>query len=562
MSKPSPLALLFAASWLAACVSNPTPHPAGQDVYERDTLTPDDKDDDTLPTSVGGDVETSPPWEDGQATSNDGADADASDGDDGDVDDAEDADTTPPAPPVITLTVNRIPAEMNGAIPWTDTSGGEHAFTLRVNRAYATLDVLTDARAGGPVDWSTLAVRCQADGEALSLGALTPADDGLSASLAITAEDPLPDGATLTCEAEVSGPGGAAAPSALTFVAGTLAADKDPFASEDVWLVVLSRDIFSLQSETRSDGTVGLTSTYLPEGNGVIDFVEPFYVMGLMSPDHPEATEAVRQHLIRTIRRRAYEIFGLDAEGRPTADGVRLRLYFEGDPGAPDPADFATGDFSMIALGGDGKLADQLGGIFGRALIDWNNQEREDDAVYGLGVFPTGLVRAVLGLPIGAYLLADLMPSAGGVPIGADPGDAVFIGRDDDELEGPLPAEAIHRQELYVLGVDMGGLALASILCHEIGHSLGLVPFGPPSEGLFAGVDGPEFLESFAPDAHIDTAGLNIMQTGGSVDWTTALGSEPRFNPLNWAYLRRQIIVDGVSVQRATRLPGDRPTAP
>lgn len=557
--RPTILTVFLATYGLAACVSNPTPHPAGADVVDKDTRTNQTDDDkDTVPPYSGGDVEPTPSGDaDGSSVVDD---ADATDG--GDAVEEVVEDTTPPAPPVVTLTVNGIPAAMNGAIPWRDTSGGEHPFALRVNRENATLDVVADLRAGGPVDWTTLVVTCSAGSVELAIGALTPsAVDGASASLAFTAETPLPDAAAVTCRAEVSGPGGAAEASEVSFAAGTMPAELDPFATEDVWLVVLSRDIFALSTAVAADGTVALSSSYVAEGNGIPDFIEPFYVMGLMSPDHPEATEAVRAHLVRTIRRRAYEVFGLDAEGRPTPGGARLRLYFEGDPGAPDPADFATGGFSMIALGGDGKPADQAAGTFGRALIDWNNQDVEDDTVYGLGVFPTGLVRAVLGMPLGVYLLADLLPSAGGVPIGADPDDAVFIGKDDDELEGPLPAGSIHRQELYILGVDMGGLALSSILCHEMGHSLGLVPFGPPAEGLFAGVDGPEFLESFAPDAHIDTDGLNIMQTGGSVDWTTALGSEPRFNPLNWAYLRRQIIVGGVSAQEAPMFSAERPSA-
>lgn|GEM_PF-1279185 len=559
MSKLTLLTATLAAAWLTACVSNPTPHPAGPDAYATDTRVEPAEDDDTANGSTGGTDSGEPPLDlDSSGTQNDGPDAEDGDAS-GDV--TEDVDTAPPPPPVVTLTVNGIPESMNGAIPWTDTSGDDHPFTLRVNRANTTLDLLVDRRAGGPVDWDTLTVTCAADEAPLAISDLVPAEDGASAHLAFTADDPLPADATISCEATVSGPGGAATPTAVTFVAGEMPADKDPFVTEDVWLVVLSRDIQALAAETNPDGTVRLTSTYVAEGNGIVDFVEPFFVMGLMSPDHPEATELVRQHMIRSIRRRVYDIFGLDERGQPTPHGVPLRLYFEGDPGAPDPADFEDGGFSMIALGGDGKPADQLAGTFGRALIDWNNQGHEDDTVYGLGVFPTGLVRAVLGMPLGVFVLADIVPSAGGVPIGADPDDMSFIGKDDDELD-TLPPGSVQRQALYILGVDMGGLALASILCHEIGHSLGLVPYGPPHEGLFAGVDGPEFLESFAPDAHIDTEGLNIMQTGGSVDWTTALGSDPRFNPLNWAYLRRQIIVDGASAQSAPTLPDEPLTAP
>ncbi|MCA9519122.1 MAG: hypothetical protein KC635_29505, partial [Myxococcales bacterium] len=456
------------------------------------------------------------------------------------LDAADTADTTPPEPPVVTLTVNAIPAEMNGSVPFLDDADGElHDFRLRVNRGRFTLDALADRRAG-PVDWDTAALTCLVGETAVTLPpAPTIALGGWTATWAVDVAAAIPDGAAVDCAIAVSGPGGATA-SAVAFDAATLPPELDPFAEEDVWLVVTSRDLFEVVSTARVDGTYDIRSTYVPGGNGLPDFDEPFYEMGLMSPDNPEANALVRAHLLRRIRERAYAIYGLDADGGPTADGVNMRLYFEGDPGAPDPADFDGGGFSMIALGGDGTNADQVGGIFGRALIDWNNQGHEDDTRYGLGVYPTALARVALGQPLGTLLLEDLLPATG-VPIGADARDMAFVGK--DELPAGVDPETSHRFDLYALAIDVGSLALSSILCHEIGHSLGLVPEGPPPVGLFAGIEGPAFLASFVPDAHIDTAGLNVMQTGGSVNWFEAYGSEPRFNALNWAYLTRRLVV-------------------
>ena len=96
---------------------------------------------------------------------------------------------------------------------------------------------------------------------------------------------------------------------------------------------------------------------------------------------------------------------------------------------------------------------------------------------------------------------------------------------------------------MYDLAVQLGGLALASILCHEIGHSLGLVPSGVPPRGLFAEVDDLPFTVTNATNAHIDTVGLNIMQTGSNTNWLEVFGQSPVFNPLNWAYLRRQLVI-------------------
>lgn len=456
------------------------------------------------------------------------------------------ADVGPPAPPVIAFTVNRIPTAMNGAVPWDDLDGGANPFRLRVNRAFTTLDVLADLRAGGPVDWESLSVSCDVAGEPLALGPFVPAADGASATFAVdaaagVAADALPDGAAVTCLATADGPGGAAPPSGLTFESAALPASRDPFAEVDDWLVILSRDIFSVTTEPNADGTVQVWSTHEPDGDGSPDLLDALYVLGLATPDNPEATELVRAHLVSAIRARTNRFFGLDAAGAPTPAGVRLRLWFEGDPDAPTPADHADG-VSLIALGGDGSPADQAAGTFGRARLDWNNQKADDNSVYGLGVFPTAAARAVLGQQIGVLLLADILPSRGGVAIGSRPEDSAFIGLDTFD-GGALDSTTLRRAELYVLAIDLVSLALASILAHEIGHSLGLVPYEPPPLGLFAGVAGPSFLESFAPDAHIDTADLNIMQTGGSVNWALALSSDPAFNPLNWAYLRRQLVV-------------------
>jgi hypothetical protein len=46
------------------------------------------------------------------------------------------------------------------------------------------------------------------------------------------------------------------------------------------------------------------------------------------------------------------------------------------------------------------------------------------------------------------------------------------------------------------------------------------------------------------PDWHIDTPGLNIMQTGAVTNWVEAIGQTMRFNPLCLAYLRRRLVVD------------------
>jgi len=459
-----------------------------------------------------------------------------------DTDDA--ADTTvepdvPPAPPQIDLTIAAIPVEMNGSRPAL-TPTGELAYRLRANRARVDLDVIARSGSGafGPSD---LALSCTADGAPHALPAIAERAPG-HLQVAVDDTHAFPDGAEIVCTATISTAGGQST-SSLTFDAATLPPRLDPFPTTDVWLVRTTRDTFALRVSGLPDGTSLMLSDYAPDGDGVDDFDAPFFELGVMPASDPVAAAAIRAHLLARVRAIANAIYGLDPAGRPTPDGVDLHLTFEGDEGAPDPADFGKPNhrFSMIALTGDGARDDQLGGTFGRALIDWNNQDIEDDTVFGLGVWPAAIARTILGNPAGSLLLADIRPALGGTPFGLEEGDELFIGRDVDP--STLPSAIRQRAQRYGIIIQFGSLALAAILTHEIGHSLGLVPFGAPPEGLFAGIE-TDFTVTFAPDAHIDTIGLNVMQTGGSVNWLeAATGDLPRFEPLSWAYLRRQLVV-------------------
>lgn len=477
------------------------------------------------------------------------ADTDASDADLGDSDmtpeevadtNADGGDVAVDAdaevrPPELMLTVAQVPASMNGSRP-TMTPTGPLPYRLRVNRAGFELDVW----AGGTVVWETLDLTCRgADGEPFALPALEVRgplwrqarfDDAVVA----------PPGA-IRCEASITGPLGAAE-AAYEFDAADLDRRRDPFPDTDVWVVMTRRDVFATTAVSLPDGTVDLRSTFQAGGDGVDDFDAPFFELGLMSRSSPEAAATVRSHLLRRVKGHVQGIYGLGPDGAPTPGGVDLRLYFEGDAGAPDPNGFNGEAFSRIALTGDGDPEDQLAGTFGRALIDWNNQDTEDDAAYGLGVWPAALARGILRNPLGVLLLEPYRPAQGGVAFGDHPDDAQFLGRDGVDV-GTLTGDAPQRYAIYELVMDLGSMALASILAHEMGHSLGLVPFGAPPDGLFAGVRA-DFTVTLAPDAHIDIEGLNVMQTGGNLNLSEAVGGErPAFEPLSWAYLRRQLVV-------------------
>ena len=439
------------------------------------------------------------------------------------------------------LTLNELPAELNGTLPY-GWDGGVDVFAVRANAWSTTLDAVADPSAGEP-NWESATLSC-GDAVEVSGAELMPhPSDPYVRRVVFDERRPLPDSSFVKCTLVVGGAeGGEPTTSAVAFDTLDLPPHLDPFAQPDPWLVVLSRDLFEVHTQVESDGSIWVGSVHVPGGNGVPDLAEGLYLLGLGAAEAPSASAVVQERLLQVVRAHAHRIFGLLDDGTAGPEGVPLVLHFEGEAGAPDPASFDGQSFSMIALGGDGDLDDQAEGTVGRALIDWNNQEVEDDTVFGLGVFPTAIARQVLAQPLGVMLLGGLVPAAGGTPIGLHPRDAELLKPGFDRAKEPDP-DVVERFELLSLTVDLLGLALASTLCHEMGHSLGLVPFGPPPEGLFAEVAGLQFTDHDVPGAHIDTKGLNVMQTGKVTNWLEALSQEPVFNPLNLAYLRRRIVV-------------------
>ena len=315
----------------------------------------------------------------------------------------------------------------------------------------------------------------------------------------------------------------------------------DPFVTPDVWLVVLDRDIFDLQVTAQEGGTFLVTSAYEPAGNGVPDLDEALMAIGLMSSSDAQAASRARGALLSVIRDQTRQIFGLDASGQRDEESVPLTLFFQGDAGAPLLTEYDGKSFSMIALGGDGTPDEQLTGLVGRALVDPNNQDQENNTTYGLGVYPSAIIRQVLELPLGALALAPMMPDIG-TPMGDHPQDERVM-NPSFEPDGADTGGAVERYQLYRLVIDLLGQALAATLVHEIGHSLGLVPPGPPPYGLFAQMPGLSITDHDIEGWHIDTPGLNVMQTGAVTNWLEAVGQPMGFNPLNLAYLRRRLVV-------------------
>jgi hypothetical protein len=88
---------------------------------------------------------------------------------------------------------------------------------------------------------------------------------------------------------------------------------------------------------------------------------------------------------------------------------------------------------------------------------------------------------------------------------------------------------------------------LGSIVAHETGHALGLVPPGPPGAGLFGGTSGAALNHDVTP-AGADPSQNFLMNAGNTFTFARLAGLNgnplPFFRPLDYAYLRDRVMVD------------------
>ncbi len=479
----------------------------------------------------------------------------------------------PPAPPQVALTVNEIPRAMNGTTPFTALDGTLTPFTLAL-----PLDGFTFDATGDPGDAAlagdALALRCDAPlgGGAAAGGRDANEDLGdlfehlppdvwrwrVPAALAFP---PTAEGAAITCVATVRDADGvASSEAALAFAATERTPLLDPFDVPDVWVLDFSRDLFAISPGVTPGGAYTIDS--VDGSNGVADYLEDMFVIGLQGGETAPgaatlvAGEAADVGVNAIVARRVREallsrvrgFYGQSSDGAGGQDAVPAVFIPNDDPAAPDPATFApAGGFSLIGVGGEGMPADRLVPVFGRAQLDPRNEVRNDNSVYGRGVFTTTALRAVLAIDVAEVVLAPLVPALGGTALGDDPADPIFLADGFDPAAPGVDPAVTERAERFAFLMDVLIKALAALTAHEIGHSLGLVADGPPPRGLFGGEAMAEFAGPLTTSAHLDLAGLNLMASGGGgaglESGATSLFEEPFFTPLEMAYLRGRVLV-------------------
>jgi hypothetical protein len=475
-------------------------------------------------------------------------------------------------PPTVALTVNGIPAAMNGSTSYINNEGVEEEFHLLLPTWDFVINLTVDCPCGCPSELAQLAY--EADGELVQM---VEARDALEAKsnemyVQLTEEMALPKADELTLRAIVFDQCGELGEAGLTVATSVRSAMVDPFDLEDPWLLVYHRDNYTIGLLEVADGAFEVSS--VETKNGIDDFLEDLWLVGLGTANPtPEfaafecdgaigGSECLARQLLERIRTKSHLPFFLTPAGEPGPGSVPIRFIIEGEPGAPNPEDFAyqylQGDeieksFSMMGFGG-GDLAQNWVGM--SESIDVNNTHNENNAKFGYGCFTTSLMRffyqAIESDPslyaLAEVALAGILPPMGGVPIGELPGDQRVIDftYPTEELS---PAEK-SRRLTFDTTMDILATGLAALNVHETGHSLGLVAKGPPPGGLFGGATLASFITNptGSKGAHIATEGPNLMEAGpgsgnNSIDINMLL-TPFFFNELNLAYLRGRLLVN------------------
>jgi hypothetical protein len=260
------------------------------------------------------------------------------------------------------------------------------------------------------------------------------------------------------------------------------------------------------------------------------DFSADLEAFGLASPSAPSLSAKVESEVIAALMDRvAIAYHEQDPNGLQQPDPVAVD-FFSTDPGA--------GDVTQVCVGGEDPSG---GSTIGQILIDPNNARRssvECGSLPPTGIFPRELL-VLQSDPTFQETFDSLRSSRGGTPVGEHPLDPIVL----DDLFDPESASAEERErydQIYGAVVRFGAV-LGSIIAHEVGHALGLVPPGAPGMGLYGGSSGLRFAHAVTPEGN-DPPENYLMKAGNTFTFSKLGGLNghplPTFRPLSFAYLR------------------------
>ncbi len=417
-------------------------------------------------------------------------------------------------PPVVSITVNEIPADMNQG--------------LQLAPFGFTIDVSAFDPADAAVDPTSLRLSIS------GTGPFYPRGDALFPYLRATAQDQVvlqvppslpfaPGNVTIQASlADLSGNRGL--PVSIDFTVGAFTPAARPLERNQVVFV-------DFQTDREGKG----------HGDGTPDWIQDMEDFGLACAGDPIGKNAWMADLLEAaILAKANELYGRNPDGTPKPSGsVSVRFVRERPPAGIPYLHMAFG--GQDPEGGKRTLGQESTGVLGRAWYDFRNGNFADNDAGtspGLGIFPGELFLYQANLYNQLYpgyittfgkRFALLSPLLGGTPVGKDPLDAKVLDPEFD-FEKASAAERSRYLTIFRAADDLA-VALATILAHEVGHSLGLVTPGPPPTGLW----GDETL-------HVDKARPEDIMNA-VVGYDALVEEIYRFRPLNMAYLRERILI-------------------
>jgi len=434
-------------------------------------------------------------------------------------------------PELTGITIEDIPEAMNGSRPFLNLDGELQSFQLLVPAEGFRIRITYQAHAlGTAIDPDSLVVTADR-----AFGTLQPGTDlgplflaGSQEAVLKVNDELAVDPGEVTVTAQVADRlGNMSEPLSYSFLVAQSGQGVRPFAAPDTWCLLFDRDWWTFESSC--EGT-RVTITTVFEPNGRADFIDDLELLGLYNEEEPEVSAYVESFIKQRVLANLRGFFGIEEDGTHTEDSSPVAFSL-----GPD------GCASAIAVGG----ADPAGGYtLGRAYFDWGNKHREQDTTPSLGVFSTNLIRFYVNTSYLFQELFDPFIPCRGDPVGTLAVDKTVMSADFVPGAPENSEEEESRYEQLYAAADGFGRAVAAVLAHEIGHSLGLVANGPPPGGLFGGESNAEFTGYWTDPYHIDTTGNNIMEAAMSFTAMQYRGSNAlRFNELNTAYLRERILL-------------------
>jgi len=475
------------------------------------------------------------------------------------------------AQPSVQFTVNKIPEQLNGSLPFTSDNftpkdpgdDMDESFQLLLPRHGFTVDLTMLDTGSGSVDQGSLSLTADVPLAGGTVPAGTELADRLQlindgandrvsrARWTVGADDAFPDGvATLTLAATDSD--GNTIQRSLAFQVVEMTPERDPFGRNMVWLFRLDTDFFTTTATISGAGNVDMTSTQ--QANGEPDFIEELTLIGAQGSD-AVANAIYLDWVMNALIAETYRYFHMAPDGAPLAN-IAFTIVAGNATGAPDPASFSpTGTFSMMRFGGT------FNGFVGFSDYSARNLERSDDSTAGRGVASVSILGQILAAPVLTEPYDPIKPGIG-TPVGEHDWDALVLASDYDPNDPGNPAEAQDRYADLVSVARFIALPLAAVAAHEMGHAMGLMPNGAPPEGFFGNRGDASFIGAEHTNSHhADLPGLNLMQAGGDpfslvvsalgpleypsnftlIDLLEMVANENKLSPYSLAYFNRQL---------------------